>query len=1792
MLALSRVLAQYLRSEFYSAVSKSETDRYRFYFTGVPRPYLDDIYLLLSDEESGLSVQDELGQTDVFIFQVDETQSVPTTLGRACKGSENGFITLRNHSLIKYCVVLNSLNSQKQSLGSAVRPLGITGAVRTQAAWRETELLHYLWDEIERQCKPIIDSERLRAAFNFCLEHLWAADDVAQSPTREHSWGLLERLFETVSSDNLSLDKLSKAFGLFRCPDDDFGKSVHLRIVSEVLNFFSENGIKTSFASFREKGKYVGDLQQFEHALGAAGIFDANDLAENPLGLLSSLALSDDPSSDWWSNLNIHVWAELLESESPDVEDKLEFVIHDVLDLYSSGLPNIVRERVCFSVKLPENETAINVKVERSNGTAPYQDLGSFWVSENSDNSFLDPDVPVHQKQLRYRLSCEGYEDTIFRVIVLDYFGPGVVIDSRAVKKNKLFAEKRKSKRHDPEMVSELHFASMGYHRLDIYYSVDLASPHDFVGSDVDAEHSTVKPAVSIQSAGHATVEIETDEECQYEFDLLGTSHGLHFRIDVTADDQPPEGVASEFERLVLLNVLSKSKNYVTARPEVRPSRRVGLEGYLLSNPSSFKPLVFGPDFAHFSGDPWARSDALSRFSLPHHLWSPNWLEEVPADFIAARTRVLEIIEEQNSEQGDTFAAFQLHDGVDGELSTAALGYLSAYESWLQADYNAAIWADVIAVLDKQPMGDVLENRPTVTLLSPLHPIKLSWQINAQSRLNEAYSSKMPCPVSSELTPHHFPDCMSLACSNSQGVFEGQLFVSMESTSPYWSVMWSLSDLRKLQENSQCVSVLKSLDLMVDGLSKGFKEAQVKRAINEVVKLKPAVNAFALNVAGQKSAAASFNAGVLEWVNENLGPESETDNWSAVGGRALNVFDSREKDSFPEQSSLATASQQSNGQLNWYSTKTANAHAHLGIITQLGSTTEDGASTSLRSGTDASGLIKRRVRQVQQSNRSFLLESFVGKLPDGADKSRLATHILSTVNMLESQCIGKAEGLSFAPDINLLERMVESSSYTAISSSNIDAACFFNMGAPAYLWDYELPSFGKVAGGAEGYFLLASQSQALVEAVKSGLKLLDADTDYPDQMVVSLLDEIPKRGMPTLKQLTAGGSAALGELGMLVTLKLFQFDASDRTSGMIPVSDNGQAINLLIPIDSFKEQLGALRSGLEDKEGERPDLLVAHISLDSIGKPSAIRLIPIEVKARSGTLNAGDRGKYLTQATYFAAFLENLKCAGGDDSLWRVAWRDLVCRMVDYGFRIYSQGGLLGEDLNWSSIHQDTIHSISSDECEITLDKVGRLIVIDSSERSKNFDDDSDGFKETLVISRQDAIQLLRGVAPQWLEKVSKDLDMWGMRSRLTQDDDVITGVDVEKEPEIDVGLNGGESPTDIGRPENPPMGNLEQSEEGISFVVGESFGEFIDEEFKFQPGNTNLTQMNVGVVGDLGTGKTQLIKALITQLYGAASMNRGEHPNILIFDYKRDYSDETFVDAVNATVVEPFDIPLNMFDTSNASNTRAAWLDRVKFFNDVLRKIFGNVGPVQQTNIKNAAKAAYESAKAFGRQDPTLKDVFDEYKELIGSKIDAPYSIMDNLVEGMHFTESQDQVIPFSQFLKGVVVVDLSKAGADDETKNMLVAVFLNLFYEHMLSIEKKPFLGAKGDQRRFVDTMLLVDEADNIMKYEFPVLKQILLQGREFGVGVLLASQYLSHFKTSNENYAEPLNSWFIHKVPKIKPQELDSIGMAAVSNDLTDKIKQLQLHQCLYKTWGVDGKLMRGKPFYELINEKDNG
>ena len=405
-----------------------------------------------------------------------------------------------------------------------------------------------------------------------------------------------------------------------------------------------------------------------------------------------------------------------------------------------------------------------------------------------------------------------------------------------------------------------------------------------------------------------------------------------------------------------------------------------------------------------------------------------------------------------------------------------------------------------------------------------------------------------------------------------------------------------------------------------------------------------------------------------------------------------------------------------------------------------------------------------------------------------------------------------------------------------------------------------------------------------------------------------------------------------------------------------------------------------------------------------------------------------------------------------------------------------------------------------------------------------------------------------------------------------------------ENNKESDISLNNKESSAKPVPKRTNTWPDFETS--GIKFDVGESLNTVKSTNLTFWPGNTMLSHMNIGVVGDLGTGKTQLLKSLIAKTRASSEESQDSPTSFLIFDYKRDYQDDKFVEKVGGKVLKPINIPINFFKLDVPYSNIAAY-QRAQSFCNVIEKIYSGVGPVQENVLIETIMELYGDGSG---PAPTMKSVLNAYKAARNGVPDSVISILNRFVLPGIFSENQEETVSFSELLEDqVLIIALSDLGADTNTKNALVVLFLDLYYDNMLhSMTKWPFKGELPDQIRKINSFLLVDEATNIMSYNFPVLMMLLLQGREFGVGVILASQYLKHFKTAEQNYGEPLLTWFIHKVPNVTQVELASLGLGQAPPNTASKISTLVPHEAFYSSYGNDGVFMRGQPFFEYLQE----
>ncbi|WP_165763737.1 DNA phosphorothioation-dependent restriction protein DptH [Halalkalibacter urbisdiaboli] len=356
----------------------------------------------------------------------------------------------------------------------------------------------------------------------------------------------------------------------------------------------------------------------------------------------------------------------------------------------------------------------------------------------------------------------------------------------------------------------------------------------------------------------------------------------------------------------------------------------------------------------------------------------------------------------------------------------------------------------------------------------------------------------------------------------------------------------------------------------------------------------------------------------------------------------------------------------------------------------------------------------------------------------------------------------------------------------------------------------------------------------------------------------------------------------------------------------------------------------------------------------------------------------------------------------------------------------------------------------------------------------------------------------------------------------------------------------------------------------------------------------SKVMHTNTGIIGTMGTGKTQFTKSLITQLHNSFEKNVNRtNIGILIFDYKGDYIKDDFVKANDATVYDLFHLPYNPLALFKGEQPKPMLpLHTANSIKETIGTAF-NLGVKQKGLLRDLIMEAYErkgihraKSETWDLFAPTIADVYNIYLEKEGSKEDSLSVALKDLAEFEIFSPVSEETKSLYELIDGVTVINLSNY--DVGIQNLIVGITLDAFYSQM---QTKGHSQITGDYRELTK-MILVDEADNFLSRDFASLKKILKEGREFGVGTILSTQFLSHFATGENDYSQYILTWVVHQVTEIKRREVQSIFNTESKEEeerLMNKIRALEKHQSL--ATNVSGnklEFMEDMAFWRLLKE----
>lgn len=221
-------------------------------------------------------------------------------------------------------------------------------------------------------------------------------------------------------------------------------------------------------------------------------------------------------------------------------------------------------------------------------------------------------------------------------------------------------------------------------------------------------------------------------------------------------------------------------------------------------------------------------------------------------------------------------------------------------------------------------------------------------------------------------------------------------------------------------------------------------------------------------------------------------------------------------------------------------------------------------------------------------------------------------------------------------------------------------------------------------------------------------------------------------------------------------------------------------------------------------------------------------------------------------------------------------------------------------------------------------------------------------------------------------------------------------------------------------------VGNHEITPHSIKILVGHTLSSH--REVVFEPNNTKkVSHPNIGVIGTMGTGKTELARSVIAQFLKESIHNVGGKPvGVLVFDYKGDYKDKKFLDAVNGTCYK-FNYPFNPLklvvnDEVEGMNLPAITADRIA---DSFAKAYG-LGLKQQSNIKQVIIDTYKDAgitkepSSWENPVPTMEQVIEKYFETYDAN-DKAFALFDKLRDYTIFTTDNSSCVSLFEWLNNL---------------------------------------------------------------------------------------------------------------------------------------------------------------------------
>ena len=345
----------------------------------------------------------------------------------------------------------------------------------------------------------------------------------------------------------------------------------------------------------------------------------------------------------------------------------------------------------------------------------------------------------------------------------------------------------------------------------------------------------------------------------------------------------------------------------------------------------------------------------------------------------------------------------------------------------------------------------------------------------------------------------------------------------------------------------------------------------------------------------------------------------------------------------------------------------------------------------------------------------------------------------------------------------------------------------------------------------------------------------------------------------------------------------------------------------------------------------------------------------------------------------------------------------------------------------------------------------------------------------------------------------------------------------------------------------------------------------------------------NIAVVGGEDTGNTQMVQSIALQLLRQKAQ-AGEPFGLLLVDGLDDYSDSrsSFVDTTGAKVMRLHKMPMNPFCLRGLERKPQLHTHAAMAFADALARAYGLDALGKSTLVQSvlaayAARGITSDPLTWDLPAPTFEEVYEEYCSRPQSqRSDTLSQAMENLALLDLFDEEAPEDTDLYDRIRGTLILDMS--GYPEALKHFALGLLLELICAQM---KGRPRTLGRGLQK-----MILIDNADSLLAAGSPGLEELLVLGREFGLGVLLSVQSLEVFRSRDFDHLRWIRTWMLHNLEDLRKADLEFLLQMDIHDSALERLYQESRHlrklHSLIRIGTDEPVLAEDLPFYEIAGD----